>query len=108
MDDKDLALAMTVEEMKSEQTQEFDDTSGCPVCYELFDTEQRIPRLLPCSHTLCEGCIAEVLHGKRFLVCPQCRKRHAAYSGVKAFPENKYIFKYLKPESGQSPKLRST
>ena len=108
MDDEDLALAITVEEMESEQKKEFDDTSGCPVCFELFDIQQRIPRILPCSHTLCELCMAEILNGRKFMVCPQCRKKHAAHSGVKAFPENKYIFKNLKPEpQAKSPSFDS-
>ena len=78
-----------------------------PVCFELFDTEQRIPRLLPCSHTLCELCMTEILNGRRSMVCPQCRKKHAAHSGVKAFPENKYIFKYLIPGSKSETKSLS-
>ena len=83
------------EEGESNQGSEFDDTLGCPVCFEMFGTEKNIPRLLLCSHTLCESCIVEMLKGRRFLVCPQCRKRQTAYSGVNAFPQNKYILKSL-------------
>lgn len=65
------------------------------MCYEAFDTGSFVPRLLPCTHTVCERCIGELLKGRKTLNCPQCRKRHSANSGLKAFPENKYILKTL-------------
>jgi len=53
----------------------------CPVCLERFDDRcgQRVPRILPCGHTACQGCIALMLRPKRAegdfktMECPECR-----------------------------------
>ena len=75
---------------------ELDDTTHCPVCLEPFDKTRLVPRLLPCSHSVCSKCITELLTGNGLiLVCPQCRKRHVAGIGQQSFPENKYVFKIL-------------
>ncbi len=74
-----------------------DDTRVCLVCFEPFDTTNILPRLLPCSHTLCETCVTQLMRGG-LLMCPQCRKKHSA-SGVQAFPQNRYILKYLEDKS---------
>ena len=75
---------------------ELDDTTHCPVCLEPFDKTRLVPRLLPCSHSVCSKCITELLTGNGLiLVCPQCRKRHVAGIGQQSFPENKYVLKIL-------------
>ena len=74
---------------------EVEDTTDCPICYEQFDAEIYVPRLLPCSHSVCKRCITELLRDKDFLICPQCRKKHGAETGLHAFPENKYILKFV-------------
>ena len=76
--------------------EEMDDTRNCPVCLEAFDIENTLPRILPCSHSACERCLGELLKNRKTLVCPQCRKKHAAKSGLISFPENKYISRNLK------------
>ena len=75
-----------------------DDITTCPVCYEDFGAETHIPRLLPCSHTLCTDCIVELLR-QNFLICPECRKRHHANDGKNAFPQNKYVLRLLESKS---------
>ena len=63
----------------------------CQVCFEEFEeTGDHIPRLLPCTHTLCETCISQMVQ-KDILVCPECRQKHPATRGKKSFPQNKYI-----------------
>jgi hypothetical protein len=42
----------------------------CPICMEQFTPERNIPKLLPCTHDVCDQCIASLL-SKR---CPVCRK----------------------------------
>ena len=47
----------------------------CTVCLEEF-TE---PKLLPCCHTFCKGCLQRILEKsrrKKRLSCPQCRAEH--------------------------------
>ncbi|XP_041120542.1 tripartite motif-containing protein 59-like [Polyodon spathula] len=67
----------------------------CSVCYSLFDD----PRVLPCSHTFCKGCLENVLHVSiNFsiwrplripLKCPNCRNTvELPPTGVDSLPVN--------------------
>ena len=54
----------------------------CPVCLEIF----RDPRVLvTCGHTLCKGCIDNIVHGSSVL-CPVCRTNHDVPQN--GFPRN--------------------
>ena len=77
------------------RTAEFDDTTNCPVCLESFDTEDIVPRILPCFHSVCVRCLERLMRKKKSVACPQCRKRHKAGANVQSFPENKYIVRNL-------------
>ena len=68
-----------------------------------------IPRLLPCSHSACHSCLEKLVrknrvqkgstkYWTRYLVCPECRKKHTVSAGIKAFPQNRYIINRLKPK----------
>ena len=51
----------------------------CPVCLDIY----RDPRILPCEaggHTLCKGCIDDLVKGAS-LTCPVCRTKHDVPSG---------------------------
>ena len=76
-----------------------DGILSCPICFEDYGTEgDVVPRLLPCTHTLCENCMKELFLNNS-LECPECRKRHTAESGLKGFPQNKYILSTIKRKS---------
>ena len=63
----------------------------CPVCFEEFEENgKHVPRLLPCSHTLCHKCIGQLIRDTR-LECPTCRVNHEAKQEETSFPQNKYI-----------------
>ena len=68
-----------------------DDTTDCIVCFEKYtsDEGEHTPRILPCSHTLCQKCIHHMLK-RDTLECPY-RVVHAAENDVLSFPQNKYI-----------------
>ena len=66
-----------------------DDTTNCPVCFDAYE-EGHIPRLLPCTHTVCEVCLTCLIN-RSSLTCPECRMKHPAENDVKSFPQNKYI-----------------
>ena len=75
---------------------EIDDSTHCPICFEPYeDTGDRLPRLLPCTHTLCHACVGELIT-RSTLVCPQDRQGHPAFQGARSFPQNKYILNHLK------------
>lgn len=48
----------------------------CPMCYDLYDSEEKTPRNLNCGHTICEECLFIVYEKKKFLDCPTCRFKH--------------------------------
>ena len=57
----------------------------CTVCLEEF----KVPKILPCCHTLCKGCLEHILEKsgqKENLICPQCRAEH--HVPVVAFQKN--------------------
>ena len=69
----------------------------CCVCFESYEEiGDHVPRLLPCSHTLCEKCLSNLITGGNSLNCPECRIRHPATNGVKSFPQNKYILQGIR------------
>ena len=68
-----------------------EDLTNCPVCFEVYEeTDDRMPRILPCHHTFCESCLKQILR-KKSLVCPECRIKHPAPGGTRTYPQNKYI-----------------
>ena len=76
--------------------EEIDDSSHCPICFEPYeDIGDHLPRLLPCTHTLCHTCVGELIT-RSTLVCPQDRQGHPALQGARSFPQNKYILNNLK------------
>ena len=76
--------------------------TNCSVCFEVYaETGSHIPRLLPCTHTVCEMCIRQLIQGKEAFNCPECRVRHPAHNGVKTFPQNKYILTHIKRQIPQ-------
>ena len=75
---------------------EDDEMTNCSVCFEIYDvTGDHVPRLLPCSHTLCEKCLSHLLPSN-VLTCPECRIKHIADDGVMSFPQNKYIISHIR------------
>ncbi|XP_077396952.1 tripartite motif-containing protein 59 [Festucalex cinctus] len=85
----------------------------CSVCYSLFSD----PRVLPCSHTFCRGCLDGLLHAaashnnysiwrplRQPLKCPNCRGLvELPVAGVDALPANvslrAIVEKYQRRES---------
>ena len=69
----------------------------CPVCAEGFQDEgEKVPRLLPCCHSICEGCIARKLLLRSHFDCPECGTPHPASRGVDSFPVNHYVIIFVK------------
>ena len=79
-----------------------DDITNCPVCFEQYtETEEHVPRILPCYDTLCQKCVGKLLREK-FLTCPECRVKHHAKKGVRSFQQNKYILTNIKKKTSLS------
>ena len=73
---------------------------NCPVCFEDYgiNDDDVVPRLLPCSHTLCGKCTQGLIQ-KDSLQCPECRKCHHAEDGSRSFPQNKYILSTMRRQT---------
>ena len=83
---------------------EWDEFTSCPVCFEDYEEKgNHIPRLLPCSHTLCDKCVRELKHGKR-ITCPQDRQTHETLTETHNFPQNNYILKQIHDEKKRGSK----
>ena len=73
----------------------------CQVCFQDFGEDgAHVPRLLPCTHTLCHSCIGRLIQ-EDTIECPECRKKHEAKNEEKSFPQNKYILTQIKRKSTQ-------
>ena len=76
----------------------------CPLCYEVYNYEERTPKALPCIHTLCLQCLDSYV--KKNLeenhLCPLCQaKFEVREGGVKSVPTNtglKSMLDLLPPE----------
>ena len=81
----------------SERRDSLDYLLSCQVCFEDFEENgNHVPRILPCSHTLCHECIGQMIRQNR-IECPFCRKKHEAMEDYKkSFPQNKYILINIK------------
>lgn len=109
-------------------------TDLCPICLAPFSdqTESRVPRLLPCLHTVCTGCLQRAENFLVFLtksgsapnrptryswrrrsarallgnfVCPFCHGMTSIFSsdGVRALPISKLIRSTSFSRSSESP-----
>ena len=71
----------------------------CPICSKKFEnTGNRIPLLLPCSHTFCKRCI-ELVQSKKTVKCYVCGKFLPIPEGSEEFPINKYILPHIRKEN---------
>ena len=64
----------------------------CSICYELYDHENRFPRLLSCGHTFCSSCL-ENLFDNNSISCPNCRKTASVPTGVAGLTKNYDLLK---------------
>ena len=81
-----------------------EDITKCPDCSKLFQEKgERVPRLLPCTHTACTKCLEERLDGSN-LVCPSCSFTHVVAQGICDIQENRYILKHLQSISQRCEK----
>ena len=67
------------------------EMTNCPICFEVYqENGERVPRILPCHHTLCESCVTNAIK-ENSIQCPECRVSYQVDNGVRTFPQNKYI-----------------
>ena len=72
------------------------DYPACAVGTNVYtEIGQHVPKILPCSHTMCNSCIEKITR-RSSITCPECRKRHRALNGERTFPQNKFALDVIK------------
>ncbi|XP_030847175.1 E3 ubiquitin-protein ligase TRIM56-like [Strongylocentrotus purpuratus] len=88
--------------------QHLTDSLQCPICKDLLTK----PKLLPCSHTFCEGCLTQVHSTQAWrdqIPCPVCRSvAHVSNNNVSYFPTNQIAKSLVEDIKERSDKKRST
>ncbi|CAC5412529.1 unnamed protein product [Mytilus coruscus] len=61
----------------------------CSICTEVFDEDERTPRLLPCHHSFCSECLKRLGRRNDTLKCPSCNAVHKVEKNSPIdFPKN--------------------
>ena len=80
---------------------------ACQICLEDFEESgDHVPRILPCSHSLCEKCLKQLIQGK-FVHCPECRNKHKAGNKERTFPQNKYILTNIRRKKEEDEQAKA-
>ena len=66
-----------------------DDNFTCRICYQLFDDNERTPRILGCMHTICDTCIKKLTERNTYVLCPFCKNTWQV--PISGFPENRPV-----------------
>ena len=52
----------------------------CRICFENWDSDNCVPKVLPCGHSFCDPCIRKILEidplGRGGVKCPTCQTVH--------------------------------
>lgn len=64
----------------------------CPICFDQYNSQDKIPRILQCGHTFCQNCLMD-LRTSNILTCPTCRKYFTP--DVKQLIKNFTILDYI-------------
>lgn len=106
------------EETKTEQADcaSTDSSPGeeyeCKICYNHFDLNRRMPKLLGCSHTFCQECLEAVYTQESCgwrLGCPVCRHRTPVPERqVQNLPDNAAMAATLTLKGQQCPHISDT
>ncbi|XP_062591173.1 E3 ubiquitin-protein ligase TRIM33-like [Saccostrea cucullata] len=60
----------------------------CTICFNTYDEDSHVPRLLPCNHAFCTDCLVKHCSSKK-LNCPLCNQTHGILNeGILAFPKD--------------------
>jgi len=67
----------------------------CPICYIKYDRITYLPKVIPCGHTLCSPCLAEII--KSNPLCPIGRETISTSKAttVDCFPMNLFLLQQL-------------
>ena len=71
---------------------------SCPMCYNDYHMSdpKRMPKVLPCGHSICAGCVAQ-MHSKRGMkiVCPKDSREHVVADPQEDLPTNMMVMEMM-------------
>ena len=74
-----------------------DDTTNCAVCLELYEEKgPLVPKLLPCTHSVCVTCLQRIFKKDNSVDCPVCGDHQVSEKGIDGIYENRYILKNIR------------
>ena len=79
---------------------------SCAICQELFDPDERVPRMLACGHTYCQRCLVS-LFLRPPLVCPEDRHPITA-STVESLAKNFALLRVIERTHEVHPHVDDT
>ena len=75
----------------SKVLESFEEEVSCSLCFEKYDNDNRLPKMLPCQHTYCYLCLLQYESSslEQGFHCPSC-KEHVPidHTGIQALPNN--------------------
>ena len=77
-----------------------EDILTCCLCFELYNSTQKVPKALPCQHTFCAPCLDKYMetadeHGEEYK-CPMCKGKFVLpHQGACDLPTNFVAFDLL-------------
>ena len=76
--------------MAAASNAKFKENLTCPVCLEIYNEDERLPKCMPCQHSCCLQCILKMVRkNSKTLKCPLCQAKFAVPAGgVKDLPTN--------------------
>lgn len=77
------------------------EVSECPLCCEIYDDQNFLPRLLSCGHTFCSSCLQNLLKNN-CISCPECRTTASVPVGVVGLTKNYTLLRIFKTTPKQT------
>lgn len=75
----------------------------CQICYEIFDSQSIIPKILTnCGHSFCKICIERIINKKTLVSCPVCRER-TIITQKESLPTNYSLIKIIEKNNEDLP-----
>ena len=75
----------------SKVLESLEEEISCSLCFEKYDTDNRLPKMLPCQHTYCYLCLLQYEGSslEKGFPCPACKKQvRIDHKGIQALPNN--------------------
>ncbi|XP_033107204.1 uncharacterized protein LOC117109070 [Anneissia japonica] len=70
------------------------DVCVCNICANEYDEGDYVPKVLPCSHTICLLCVNKLIVGGS-LSCPECRQKHPVPKAPSTLPTNRIVYEMM-------------